>query len=70
MVASGRGECREYGEASISSLQLLWFTFIVLFIASKNVFARDGLSSISQDVLALLGWPSVSKLGSVAISNS
>lgn len=60
----------EYGEASISSLQLLWFTFIVFFIASEKVFARNGLPSISQDVFALLGWPAVSKLGSVAISNS
>jgi hypothetical protein len=60
----------EYGEASISSLQLLRFTLFVFFIASANVFAGVGLPNISQDVLALLGWPAASKLGSIAISNS
>lgn len=60
----------EYGEASISSLQLLWFTLIVFFIASQKVFYGVGLPGISQDIIALLGWPAASKLGSVAISNS
>jgi hypothetical protein len=60
----------EFGEASISSLQLLWFTLIVFFIASKSLYTGLGLSPLSTDVLSLLGWPAASRLTSVVISNS
>jgi hypothetical protein len=60
----------EFGEASISSLQLLWFTLIVLFIAFKGLIAGWLLSPLSADVLSLLGFPAASKIVSVVISNS
>jgi len=60
----------EFGEASISSLQLLWFTLIVLFIAFKGLISGWQLLPLSGDVLSLLGFPAATKLASVVISNS
>ena len=60
----------EFGEASISSLQLLWFTLIVLFIAFKGLITGWQLSPLSADVLSLLGFPAATKIASVVISNS
>lgn len=60
----------EYGTASISSLQLLWFTLIVGFMAIKSLYSAKGLPGIPTDVLLLLGSPAASKVASVVISSS
>jgi hypothetical protein len=63
VVSSG-----EYGVTSISSLQLLWFTLIVVFGVVVDLFSNKGLSVLSPDVLPLLGVPAASKVTSALIS--
>jgi hypothetical protein len=60
----------EYGTASISSLQLLWFTLIVAFISIENLLGARGLPILSESVLALLGMPAAGKLASIVISSN
>jgi hypothetical protein len=60
----------EFGVASISSLQLLWFTLIVLLISLKSLVIGYKLLPLSPELLSLLGWPAASKITSVVISNS
>ena len=60
----------EYSTASISSLQLLWFTLIVVFISIENLFLHKGLPGLSDSVLALLGMPAISKLASIVVTSN
>lgn len=60
----------DFGMASISSLQLLWFTLIVLLISLKSLVIGYKLLPLSPELLSLLGWPAASKITSIIISNS
>lgn len=60
----------EYGMASISSLQILWFTLIVAYISIKQVFANRGLPVLDSSILGLLGVSAAGKIGSTIICSS
>lgn len=60
----------EYGTASLSSLQLLWFTLIVAYISIEKLFLHNGLPGLTDSVMALLGLPGASKLASIVVSNN
>jgi hypothetical protein len=56
--------------ASISSLQILWFTLIVAYFSIRQVFAVHSLPILEASVLGLLGVPAAGKLGSAIVSGS
>jgi hypothetical protein len=60
----------EYGTASISSLQLLWFTLIVAFVSIESLLRHRGLPILSESVLTLLGMPAGGKLASIIVTSS
>jgi hypothetical protein len=60
----------EYGGASISGLQLLWFASIILYLVFCSLFNRHGLSDLSPGLLSLLGISVSSNISSSVISST
>jgi hypothetical protein len=58
----------EYGQPSLSSLQLLFFTMIVVFMSVRSLFASSGLPLLSDTLLTLLAVPGVGKLSANFVS--
>ena len=59
----------EYGQSSISSMQLLWFTLIAFYLGLRTLLIGKGLPALSESVLGLLAAPGAIKVASVVVSN-